>query len=182
MPQQRKPEALADPYKFSVSLPYLLARLGVRMGELFSRELARDGLTLSMYRVLAALHECRGTMRLGELALATSVETSTLSRLVADMQRRGWLTRERPEDDQRSLAVGLAPAGAALAARLTPRAAHYEQVVTGTLSAQQAARLKATLVQLHSNADELERELDAADQASGSGTVTPLRGARRKAG
>ena len=156
--------ARVDEYRFSNSLPYLLARLGVRMGELFGRELARDGLTLSMYRVLAALSECGRTLRLGELSHSVSVEVSTLSRLVADMQRRGWLTRERPEDDQRSLAVGLTPAGAGLAARLMPRAAHYERVATGTLSPAQARHLKAALVQLYRNADALERELDAGDR------------------
>ena len=45
-----------------------------------------------MYRVLAALAEQGGPQRLGELALLTSIETSTLSRLATEMQRRGYLT------------------------------------------------------------------------------------------
>ena len=44
-------------YRFSNSLPYLLARLGVRMGDLFSRVIRHEKLTLPMYRVLAALSE-----------------------------------------------------------------------------------------------------------------------------
>ena len=118
-------------YRFSTSLPYLLAQLGMRMGELFSRELARDGLTLPMYRVLAALAEQGTPQRLGELAALTSVEASTLSRLLGTMQRMSLVTRERPETNQRSLAVDLAPRGIELAARLIPRAAHYEAVATG---------------------------------------------------
>jgi DNA-binding MarR family transcriptional regulator len=165
-------------YRFSQSLPYLLARLGVRMGELFSRELARDGLTLSMYRVLAALAEQGGPQRLGELATLTSIETSTLSRLATEMQRRGYLTRDRPESDQRSLAVGLTTEGETLAARLMRRAAHYEHSATGDLSPAAAGALKTALIQVYRNLDALEQEIDAADTER---NVTPLRPERRRA-
>ena len=84
-------------YRPSHSLPYLLARLGVRMGELFARELKRDALTLPMYRVLAFLAEENGVRRLGDLADLTVMEMSTLSRLVATMQRDGLVTRVRPD-------------------------------------------------------------------------------------
>jgi DNA-binding MarR family transcriptional regulator len=152
-------------YRFSTSLPYLLARLGVRMGELFSRELARDELTLSMYRVLAALAEQAAPQRLGDLAALTSVEPSTLSRLLTQMQRRGLVTRERPEADQRSLAVDLAPDGVALAARLIPRAAHYEQMATGDLTDTEAALLKSVLARVDGNMSALQAEVEAADKA-----------------
>ena len=148
-------------YRFSTSLPYLLAQIGSRMGGLFSRELARDGLTLPMYRVLAALAEQGTPQRLGELAVLTSVEASTLSRLLNTMQRMGLVTRERPETNQRSLAVDLAPRGVELGARLIPRAAHYEAVATGELSRQEAASLKAMLLRVDANLTHLERDVDA---------------------
>ncbi|MEN3385408.1 MAG: MarR family transcriptional regulator, organic hydroperoxide resistance regulator, partial [Hyphomicrobiales bacterium] len=44
-------------YRLSNSFPYLLNRVGVRMGELFSRRIAPFGVTLPMYRVMAALWE-----------------------------------------------------------------------------------------------------------------------------
>lgn len=150
-------------YRLSNSLPYLLARLGVRMGDLFAQVIKKEGLTLPMYRVLAALAEQDRPLRLGELAALTSADMSTLSRLVADMHRDGILSRERPEHDQRSLQVTLTPQGAALAERFMPVAAHYEDVATGSLSAKDAAALKATLLQLYANLDELEREVDAGD-------------------
>ncbi len=153
-------------YRFSTSLPYLLARLGVRMGELFARELAWDGLTLPMFRVLAVLTEVAGPQRLGELSALTSSETSTMSRLLAEMQRRGLVTRERPEDDQRSLSVRLTTQGAELAARLIPRAAYYEQVAMGDLSPKRAAQLKAELTQIYERLDEVQDEIDAAEKAA----------------
>jgi MarR family transcriptional regulator, organic hydroperoxide resistance regulator len=159
-------------YRLSKSLPYLLARLGVRMGELFVRVARKEELTLPMYRVLAALAEQDRPLRLGELAAFTSVEMSTLSRLVANMHREGMVTRERPQNDQRSLQVTLTTRGAALASRFMPVSAHYENVATGNMTARDAAGLKLTLVQLYENLDRLEREVESGAIAKliGSGT------------
>jgi DNA-binding MarR family transcriptional regulator len=148
-------------YAFSNSLPYLLARLGVRMGDLFVRVIKAEDLTLPMYRVLAALSEEGRPLRLGELAALTSADNSTLSRIVADMNREGFLTRERPENDQRSLQVALTPRGATIASRLMPIAAHYEEVVASSLTPKATAALKATLVELYGNLDRLEQEVDS---------------------
>ncbi len=168
--------ACTDLYRFSTSLPYLLARLGVRMGELFARELARDGLTLPMFRVLAVLTETGEKQRLGELSALTSTETSTMSRLLSEMQRRGLVTRERPENDQRSLSVCLTKSGATLAARLIPRAAHYERVALGNLSARSAAQLKTELTQIYGRLDTLEEEIATVEEAVKPGRKRQSRG------
>jgi len=167
------PGSIAILYRPSRSLPYLLARLGVRMGELFARELKRDGLTLAMYRVLAFLAEENGVRRLGDLAVLTVLEMSTLSRLVAAMQREGLVTRTRPESDQRSLHVGLTDAGRSLVARLQPRAAYYEQVAAGAFSTAEIEALKATLNTIYRNVDRLEDELDAWDAAGDTMRAVP---------
>lgn len=148
-------------YRFSNSLPYLLARLGVRMGDLFTRVIRHEKLTLPMYRVLAALSEQGHPLRLGEIAELTSADVSTLSRIVAEMSRTGLLTRDRPENDQRSLQVALTPRGSELAGRLMPIAAYYEEVATGGMSAKEAAELKRVLVELYNNVDRLEQEVEA---------------------
>ncbi len=151
-------------YQFSNSLPYLLARLGMRMGELFARELAWEGLTLPMFRVLAVLTEAVKPHRVGELSALTSIEMSTMSRLLTEMQRRGLITRKRPENNQRSLSVATTKKGAELAARLIPRAANYERVAMGDLSPKRAAQLKAELTQIYGRLDELEAEIVAAEE------------------
>lgn len=164
-------------YQLSNSLPYLLARLGVRMGDLFTRVIRKEKLTLPMYRVLATLMEERRALRLGEIVTRTSVDQSTLSRLVAEMERTGLLTRERPQDNQRSLQVTLTPRGAELASRLMPIAAYYEEVAADSLSAKETAALKKTLVQLYDNLDRLEREVE-----SGMVKVPPAQGIKESSG
>ena len=64
-------------YKLTDSVPYLLNRVGVRMGDLFSRRIASYGVTLPMYRVMAALKE-NPDQRLNDLAEMTTIELSTL--------------------------------------------------------------------------------------------------------
>lgn len=146
-------------YRFSTSLPYLLARLGMRMGELFARELAWEGLTLPMFRVLAVLTEAVEPQRLGDVSEQTSVEVSTMSRLLSEMQRRGLITRERPENNQRSLSIALTNKGTEVAARLIPRAAEYERVAMGDLSSRRAVQLKDELAQIYERLNDIEVEI-----------------------
>lgn len=146
-------------YRLSNSFPYLLARLGIRMGSLFEDVVKQEGLTLQMYRIIAAISEEERPLKLVELAALTSADISTLSRVVAAMAKKGILSRERPENDQRSLQVTLTPEGERLLARYAPVAAYYETIATSSLSAEAAEELKTTLVQLYANLDRLESEV-----------------------
>jgi len=150
-------------YRLSNSLPYMLARVGIRMGDLFVKVVRKEGLTLPMYRVLAALAEQARPLRLVELSALTSADLSTLSRLVADMHKAGLVSRERPANDQRSLQVELTAEGQQLYARFMPVAAYYEEVATGDLSRKDAAALKARLGALYDNLDRIEAEIESGE-------------------
>ena len=108
--------------RFTQSLPYLLNRVGVRMGELFGNEIAADGLTAAGYRVLAALNEV-DNQRLTDLSAMTTVEMTTLSRLVAAMEGRRLVRRRRPKDNLRTVQISLLAGGRALVAKYGPLAA-----------------------------------------------------------
>ena len=74
-------------------LPYLVNRVGVRLANAFGKELTTFGVTLPMWRVMAALRD-RRSLSVGRLSEATSIEVSTLSRLLAAMDRRGLVRRQ----------------------------------------------------------------------------------------
>src|SRR4051812_34596872 len=114
-------------YRLTDAFPYLLNRVGVRMGELFSHRLEPYGLTLPMYRVMAALWE-NADRRLGELSDITSVELSTLSRLVGAMTRKGLVSRKRPDANARTVEINLTNKGRNLVEQLIPLAMHYENI------------------------------------------------------
>ncbi len=155
-------------YRLTTSMPYLLNRLGVRMGVLFSRRIAPFGLTLPMYRVLASLEE-QPDQKLGDLAAMTTMELSTMSRLIGAMIAMELVTRERLPSDERTVRINLTQKGEDIAARLMREAQHYEDVAISTLAAREVEKLKADLIRIYRSLDILERELvtgsseDAAD-------------------
>ena len=154
-------------YRLTKSFPYLLNRVGVRMGELFVRRIASYGVSLPMYRVLAALWET-GDQRLGDLAAQTTVEVSTLSRLIGEMKRKGLVSRRRCADNERTVAINLTAKGRALAEELMPIAQHFEDVAVRDFSADEVARIKTVLATVYANLDAIEPEIKAlGEQARG---------------
>lgn len=131
-------------YRLEDSFPYLLNRVGVLIAELFIERLKPYGLTLPMYRVLVALWE-KGDQRLNELSRATTLELSSLSRLVGTMEDRGYLVRVRLEDNARAVAINLTDSGRALAEELIPVAQHFEEVAIHSFGKAEVARLKEAM-------------------------------------
>ena len=139
-------------YRLTNSFPYLLNRVGVQMGELFSRRIAGYGVTLPMYRVMAALWET-GDQRLGDLAVMTTIEISTLSRLVGEMKRRGLVTRARLK-------------GRTLVEELIPIAIHFEEVAVRDFPSKNISDLKTILAEIYESLKSLEPEIEEANKAS----------------
>jgi len=145
-------------YRLTNSFPYLLNRVGVRMGELFTRRIAGYGVTLPMYRVMASLWE-KGDQRLGDLAAMTSIEMSTLSRLIGTMKRKGLVTRARLRDNARTVAINLTAKGKTLVEELIPLAMHFEDVAVREFSTKETAELKAALQTIYVSLDSIEPEI-----------------------
>lgn len=147
-------------------LPYLLNRAGARIAAAFTQVVRGYGITLPMWRVLAALNEADG-QRMGELAERTSIDGSTLSRVVDAMQRQGLVVRQRRDEDQRSVTVRRTEAGVALTQKIVPLALHYETVALAGFSGPQAKLLKRMLIQVFRNIDTLEGEQRQAEARAG---------------
>ncbi len=145
-------------YKLTDSFPYLLNRVGVRMGDLFSRRVASYGVTLPMYRVMASLWEVPG-QRLNDLSTMTTVEISTLSRLIGTMEKMDLVSRSRLENNARTVQINLTKRGTKLAEELMPIAQHFEEVAVKKLSATNLKLLKKMLVDVYDRLDEIEQEL-----------------------
>lgn len=138
------------PFRLDDYLPYLINRAGVSLALRFGTALRNAGITLQDWRVLAALHE-RDGLRLTELAARTSIEVSTLSRLVSGLENTGRVRRERDSDDARAIAIRLSEAGAALTATLIPAAAALERSALRGLSEAEARQLKNLLHKVYGN-------------------------------
>lgn len=145
-------------YQLTTSIPYLLNRLGVRLGALFSRRIEPFGLTLPMYRVLASLREQPG-QKLGDLANTTVVELSTMSRMVGTLVASGLVTRERIPGNERTVSISLTKSGEVLADDLIREAIHYEEVAASKMKPADVEKLKSLLDEMYRLLDILESEL-----------------------
>lgn len=155
MAAQSPPAASAEPgvpLRLDDYLPYLINRAGVAMAARFSAVLRHEGISLPDWRVLAALRERNG-QRLTELACRTSIEISTLSRLVSSLEAGGLVTRDRDTEDARAIAIRISPAGEDLSARLTPVAQNLEKTALAGLSETEAQQLKELLHRVFDNLD-----------------------------
>ena len=136
-------------------LPYLLNRAGARIASAFSEEVRPLGATLQMWRVLAALREQDGR-RMGDLSATTSIEVSTLTRLVDTIEKKGLVARRRDAGDARVVLLHVTGAGRRLAQRILPIAERYEGVALAGFNVAEAEILKAALRRLYANMDLLE--------------------------
>jgi DNA-binding MarR family transcriptional regulator len=79
---------------------------------------ARDvSVSASEGRALVQLFAARGIAQ-GELASLLGLEKSTVSRLAAGLEQKGWIKRGRDEENQRYIRLYLTPAGSEIAVRL----------------------------------------------------------------
>jgi MarR family transcriptional regulator, organic hydroperoxide resistance regulator len=159
-------------FTLSDFIPYLLNRAGVRIGLAFSRDIDSMGVTLPMWRVMVALWES-DDQRLGELSERTSIDISTLSRLLVTLQRKRFVLRGRSGTDGRALNICLTAKGRSVTERIIPIASHYEEVATRGINQRDLKRLKKMLIKLFSNIYVLDEEYVARQ-------ATPRRKAPRK--
>src|SRR3954468_4237574 len=77
-----------------------------------------DDVTLPQLRALVLVRG-RGPLRLSDLAAELDIDTSTATRLVDRLVRKGLLSRKVEETDRRALRLSLTPAGRGLLRRMT---------------------------------------------------------------
>ena len=135
-------------------LPYLLNRAGARIASAFGEEMRGLGTSLQAWRVLAALRE-RDGRRMGDLSTTTSIEVSTLTRLVDNMEKTGLVARRQDANDTRAVLLHVTAAGRRLTRRILPVAERYEEVALKGFAAAEAETLKAALRRLYANMDDL---------------------------
>jgi MarR family transcriptional regulator, organic hydroperoxide resistance regulator len=132
-------------------LPYLVNRVGSIIADQFGSEaLAPHRLSIAMWRVMAVLAS-NGSQRQTDLADLTSIESSTLSRLVTRLVRMRLVTRSRSANSNREVAVTLSPKGKTLVAHLIPIARQYEAAAIAGLSREELAVLKRCLTRVYGN-------------------------------
>jgi DNA-binding MarR family transcriptional regulator len=132
-------------------LPYLINRVGFALVASFTADALRPHrLTIDMWRVLAALSS-NGGQRQVDLSGMTSIDVSTISRLVGRLVRLGLVTRSRSAKSSREVVVELSAKGRALVRSLIPIAKKLERTASGSIPAKDMAVAKRALRQMYEN-------------------------------
>jgi DNA-binding MarR family transcriptional regulator len=95
-------------------------------------------------RALIELVQARGIAQ-GELAGLLGLEKSTMSRLAAGLERKGWVRRGRDQGNQRYVRLYLTAEGGAVAARLWDAWQSRQARILGALTVEERAGLSAGL-------------------------------------
>jgi len=98
-------------------------------------------------RALIELVSARGIAQ-GELATVLGLDKSTVSRLAAGLERKGWLRRGRDEANQRYVRLYLTPEGREVAGRLWQAWQSRQARILAALSADERAGLSTGLAGL----------------------------------
>ncbi len=137
-------------FDLSAFLPYLVNRAGARMAQEFTRALKPFGVSLQEWRVLAALI-AHGEQRMSQLAALTSIERTTLSRIIGRMVSSGLVRQVENRDDFREVIVVLSARGRRKTQSILPLAHEYERKVLGNVPPEQEKALKQLLVRVYQN-------------------------------
>lgn len=130
------------------SIPYLTHRISALMETTIDTHLKDAELTMDMWRVLYILSHV-GDHNLIDLARLTSVNTSTLSRLVSRMATRKLISKERSDSDNRTVAVTILPAGREIVERLSPHAQYAHDLAGSAFSKDELPILTGYLRRLY---------------------------------
>src|ERR1700685_3524501 len=105
---------------------------------------ATPGVSASEARALIELISARGIAQ-GELAALLGLDKSSVSRLAAGLERKGWVRRGRDEGNQRYVRLYLTPQGGEVAARVWHAWQSRQARILAALSADERAGLSAGL-------------------------------------
>ena len=126
-------------------LPYRLNRLADLVSRSFSRIYReRHGMTRPEWRVLASLGEF-GRATASDIVAHSSQHKTKVSRAVASLEERGWLSRRVDEADRRIEWLTLTATGSKVYAELAELARSFQQQLADDLGAEAAAALERGL-------------------------------------
>lgn len=140
-------------------LPYLINRVGQQFIADITPVLNEVGVDIQSWRVLIALYQ-RGGQPVGALSDLTSINFSTLSRVLGRMEKKNLVRRVRGTEDARSFTIELTDAGRITTETILPKAAALEARATGDFSEAELATLRQLLGKLYAGLSDDAGEAD----------------------
>jgi MarR family 2-MHQ and catechol resistance regulon transcriptional repressor len=121
-----------------------LARCAASVGRVSARDIQRYGLTPPQFAVLEVLHH-KGPMALCSIGEKLLVTSGNITFVADQLEKAGWLRRQRSTTDRRVTIARLTPRGEALMEKCFPQHVASIEAAARALSAKEQASL-ATLL------------------------------------
>jgi homoprotocatechuate degradation regulator HpaR len=138
------PDAAALPRDTRRALPMALLRAREAVMVRYRPMLAAHDINEQQWRVLRVLDE-GGQMDAAEVAARAAILAPSLTRMIRAMTDRGLITRRKDRADGRRVLLALAPAGAALIARVSPEGQKISRSLAARYGEERLAELLALL-------------------------------------
>ncbi len=123
----------------ALNLWVALARCAASVGRVSARDIQRYGLTQAQFAVLEVLYH-KGPMPLCSIGEKLLVTSGNITFVADQLQKAGWLRRQRSTTDRRVTIARLTPKGEALMERCFPQhAARIEDAARALAPREQAA-------------------------------------------
>lgn len=120
-------------------LAYLLAKSSHLISDGFHRVLRQQGISISVWRILAVLHD--GPCSVGGLAEKVLINQPTMSKTLDKMEEEGFIVRRRDTRDMRAVKVSLTAEGRRQVKALIPLANAHEVRAFAHLSGEEKRQL-----------------------------------------
>ncbi|WVT72854.1 MarR family winged helix-turn-helix transcriptional regulator [Sinorhizobium chiapasense] len=135
-----------DGFELNAFLPYRLNRAAEFVALRFAAQYkARYQLTRPEWRTLAALGSTGRPMTATEVGAHSAMHKTKVSRAVAALEKRRWLTRREREDDRRVEHLALTKTGIRAYGELTELAARYQAELNALIGPAEMQALAAGL-------------------------------------
>jgi DNA-binding MarR family transcriptional regulator len=106
-------------FRLEDHLFFYFSQILARRTRAINRDLAEFALDYSRWRVMAVLHD-QGSCSMGRLAELSSVDRTTLTRTVGQMESKELVSRETGAGDRRRVSLSLTSHGADVFGRILP--------------------------------------------------------------
>ena len=131
-------------------VPYRLYRVTNRLNAKLLSRLKSIRINPSQWRVLSVLR-AYGVLNIGQIADLTLMEQPTVSRVVAQLEGKGGLTRRPSAADARVTEVALTAKGVEAFEHIIPTALRHQQLAFEGFSAKELETLKKLLSKIEQN-------------------------------
>jgi len=128
-------------------LPTLVNRVAEKIVAMADANYRGFGLNVRGARVMLAL-DGNDSLRVSEIIERCGIEPSTFSHLLSRLCKLGYVTRSRPEDDNRAVVVALTPAGRRIVRKCIRAVQGHHDVLAQTLTEQEVKTLRRLLIKV----------------------------------